>query len=203
MCEAQRFKEKFPDIYKVYAFFAPATYGRALANIDKCLTEPSILLADVDSLYSTSGAAKTIISNQFVGLYSLSTAKESFNRSSADLAADIFLGKYGTICSMYALIVYFAQYLTEYKASFAQFDVQDILLQFSKKFLPWWRGRLAEVKNIPTQPQRMETDPIAERNAYLLEEYTQNGLDIRQSGLYAYGLISESEVKQLEQQWGN
>lgn len=202
MCEAQRFKEKFPDIYKVYAFFAPATYGRALANIDKCLTEPSILLADVDSLYSTSGAAKTIISNQFVGLYSLSTAKESFNRSAADLAADIFLGKYGAICSIYALIVYFAKYLTDYKASFAQFDVQDILLQFGKRFLPWWRERLAETKNVAPQPQRAEFDPIAERNAYLLEEYVSKGLDVRQSKLYAYGLITEDEVKELER-WGN
>ena len=155
----------------------------------------------MDSLYSTSGAAKTIISNQFVGLYSLSTAKESFNRSSADLAADIFLGKYGTICSMYALIVYFAQYLTEYKSSFSQFDVQDILLQFSRKFLPWWRGRLAETKNVAPQPQRAEFDPIAERNAYLLEEYIANGFDVRQSGLYAYGFITEDEVKELEQ-WG-
>ncbi len=102
---------------------------------------------------------------------------------------------------MYALIVYFAQYLTEYKASFAQFDVQDILLQFSKKFLPWWRGRLAEVKNIAPQQQRAETDPIAERNAYLLEEYIANGYDVRQSGLYAYGFITEDEVKELEQ-WG-
>lgn len=156
----------------------------------------------MDSLYSTSGAAKTIISNQFVGLYSLSTAKESFNRSSADLAADIFLGKYGTTCSLYALIVYFALYLTEYKSSFSQFDVQDILLQFSRKFLPWWRGRLAETKNIPAQPQRMETDPIAERNAYLLDEYVYKGIDVRQSNLYAYGFIGDDEIKELER-WGN
>ena len=48
----------------------------------------------------------------------------------------------------------------------------------------------------------METDPIAERNAYLLDEYVYKGIDVRQSNLYAYGFIGDDEIKELER-WGN
>lgn len=95
----------------------------------------------VDEVYHTEGAAKNIVRGQFLGIYALSTAKDPYNTQSSNLSADLFIARYGHSCSLYDLQLYFGSYLTDFKGTFSPFDVQDILLQFSRKYIPWKRSR--------------------------------------------------------------
>ena len=120
-----------------------------------------------------------------------------YNSSGIDMAADIFIAKYGHECTLYAMMVYFGNYMTEYKQSYAQFDIQDILQQFGKKFLPWWRQRL--------EPERPKTETTAKLTGMdalyrmladrLLDGQTLD--DIRQCSLFRWGFVKEEDLPKI------
>lgn len=139
--EVEQFMKSFHSVDDLIVFFAPSHWPYALAHIAECLTAPCISLAQVDELYHTKGTAQNIIRAQFVGIYSLSTAREAYNEQASSLAAGMFLARYGNICNLYDMLLYFSSYLLEYKQSYSAYDVQDILLQFSRKYIPWRRSR--------------------------------------------------------------
>lgn len=137
-----------------------------------------------------------------VGIYSMSTAREAMNTQAANLAAELFIAKYGNQCTLYALMVYFANYLTEYKGSYAPFDVQDILMQFSKKFLPSWRQRLAGVSE-PNDAEDADNEPKGIDALYLMlrnrirEGETEEQL--KRGYLYNSGIITDTMIAKAKQ----
>lgn len=119
----------------------------------------------------------------------------------ANNAAALFVAKYGNQCTLYGVMLYFGNYSTEYKSSFAQFDVQDVLQQFSKKFLPWWQSRLgreqnskATIKDDDTRPRGIEALKI-----YIKRTLSEGG-DIRAGGLYRQGQITEALIAECEKE---
>lgn len=134
--------QAFPSIEKVYTFFSPGRWHYAIEHTTECLTYPCITLNQVDGLYNAPGAATNIIKGHIIGVFGLSTAREQINAQAADLASSMFVAKYGGYCTLYDTMLYFSNYLLEFKQSFAAFDIQDILQQFSKKYSPWKRARL-------------------------------------------------------------
>ena len=100
----------------------------------ECATQPCITLAMVDALYDKEGTIQTlamvdalydkegtiqrIVRGMFTGMYSLTTSREPLNQQASDMAADLFIAKYGHECTLYAMMHYFGNYLTEYKASY-------------------------------------------------------------------------------------
>lgn len=195
----EQFLEKFPSTEKLIRFFAPSMWGYCLQHIDDCVNQPCITLSQVDAVYNQFGVAQNIVKSQFVGIYSLSTAREELNQQAANLATDIFISKYGNECTLYGLMLYFSGYLTEYKASFSQYDVQDILQQFSKKFLPWWRNKVGIAK---TEDQ----EPVKERGIsiqQMLRIWVQEGRtdeDFRNGGLYRTGQITDAMIRKARKE---
>ncbi len=194
--------DKFPTVEKLFKFFCPAKWGFCLAHTDDCTQQPCITLSQVDAAYSTPGTAKNIVSGMFIGLYSMTTAKEPYNQQAANLAAELFVAKYGNECTLYGLMLYFANYLTEYKSSFAQYDVQDILQQFPKKFVPWWRQRLSGGSEQPQQssdtgqPKGKEALPIMLRSRLCDGESVES---IKRGFLYSSGMITDTMISEAEQ----
>jgi hypothetical protein len=156
----------------------------------------------VDPLYNTKNVAKTIVENQFVGLYKMSTAREQYNTSQVSLAADLFLSKYGKTCSLYELMIYFANYLIEFKGSFAQFDVQDILQQYKKKFIPWRANRLNALVIAKKESEANKVRGIQAKHAYI-KESIKEGKDLRTGGLYMLGLVTDSEIESVKDEIAN
>lgn len=182
--------EVFPTIGKVYSYFCPARWEHALSHVDECLTHPCVTLAQVDELYHVMGAAKAIVKGQLTGIYSLSTAREQYNEQAADLATAMFIAKYGHVCSLYDMMLYFGNYLLEYKSSYAAFDVQDVLMQFSRKYLPWKRQRVR-----PDESQQQQTKGIT--LAEMVYKWVADGRtdeDFREGGLYQGGIITDAMI---------
>ncbi len=197
--DIDKFKQKFPDVTKLYNFFAPSMWGYAVAHVTECLTYPCIKLRQVDEIYHCGGVAQNIVRNQLVGLYQMTTAKEQYNVNAANIAADLFIAKYGHECTLYDIMLYFGNYITEYKSSFAQFDTQDILMQYNKKFLPWKRARLGQQQDdtpklenkAPTGKEGLET---------WLRKAINEGENVRQGGLYKMGFVKEADVQRIEKE---
>ena len=181
----------FHSVEKLYSFFAPVRWEYVLRHVDECLTFPCIALADIDESYHANGVAQRIVRSQFIGVYSLSTAKEPYNEQASNLAADMFVARYGHVCSLYDLMLYFSSYLLEYKQSFSQFDVQDILLQYSRKYLPWKRLKLQQ-----TDEAKPETKGIPLPEAVLNRMRDgETDEDIREGGLYKQGSITDMMIQ--------
>lgn len=179
-------------------------WAYALGHQEECLTYPCITLRMIDGLYGTDGAAQAIVKAQLVGVYQLSTARDQHNDNAAAMAAGLFVSKYGHECTLYAMMLYFGNYLTEYKSSFAQYDVQDVLQQFGRKFLPWWRSRRERGRGVADSGsvgRPMPGVPVG-REAMLihLRRCVRDGTDIRQGGLYRTGFVTDADIERAERE---
>ena len=195
------FLTHFPTVETLLRFFSPARWGYCLAHAQECATRPCITLAQVDALYGKDGTALRILRNMFTGIYSLTTSRESYNQQASDMAADLFIAKYGHECTLYSMMLYFGNYLMEYKASYCQYDVQDILMQFGKKFSARWRQRLAE----NDQPQQVKeaAQPVGvEGLKMMLRNRLYNGETLEQlkrGYLYTAGIVTDDMLTEAVQ----
>ena len=108
----EAFRGHFDTTQKLFNVFAPSNWGYMISHLDECLKSACVTLSQVDAVYCD-GVAKQIVRNQIAGVYSLCTARDQYNSSGIDMAADIFIAKYGHECTLYAMMVYFGNYMTE------------------------------------------------------------------------------------------
>ena len=165
-------------------------------NADKCVTEPCILLMHVDEIYNCEDAAKRIVKTQLVGIYSVGTAKDMLNPTTADLAADLFIANHGHRCTLYQLLLYFAKYVSDFKETRSTFDVQDIIQQYGKKFLPWWNSIVPEKKEEPVKSNKPKGQAALDE---YLKSKAARGEDLRTGGLYELGWVNEDTIKHIEE----
>ena len=196
------FFRNFDTKEKLIKTFAPSMWSYFMQRQEQCFEAPEMMIGDVDAYYGY-GVALELLRNQMVGVYTISTAKTIYDTNAMNLAADLFIGKYGKHCSMYALMLYFGNYLTEYKSTYGQFDMQDILQQFGKKFLPWWRGKL----NTEYETEQMEDESNTglvgqEAKIWMLAQRLKEGQtvdDLRKCNLYKLGMLTDGEIEQAKQ----
>lgn len=199
--DAMKFMEKFPRVENLYGFFAPHYWGYALQHLDECTTMPCITLGHVDDLYGKSGIAKTIVKTQIVGVYSLTTARDSLNSTTAELAAELFLANYGYQCTLYGMMIFFSKYATDWKETKSSFDVQDVLKQFRAKFLPWWCSQIPEEKVVEEQDDGKPKGVDALR--CVIRQWLEDGENPRDHDLYKIGYIDEKVLREVEQEFNN
>ena len=190
MTEENEFLKLFPSAEKLIGFFAPSYWSYALQHTAESLCAPAVTLARIDNLYHVEGTATTLIKNQIVGVYSVSTAREIYDTRAADLSTSLFYGRYCHTCNPYDLLQYGARYITDYKGSYAAFDFSDFLLQYGKKYLPWKRSIIK-----PEQPEQQQTKGIT--LAEMVYKWVADGRtddDFREGGLYQSGIINDAMI---------
>lgn len=152
------------------------------------------MLKHLDSVYNHNGLAKLVVKNNMVGVYSASAATYAYKDDMMNIAAEMFVAKYGGEINLYAMLLYFANYLLEYKGTYKEFDMQDILQQCGKKFLPWWRKNVQCYQ--PEQP-KVEDAQLVGRDAKIwwLAQRLKNGEtveDLKNSVLYRFRVSSDA-----------
>lgn len=187
------FKSLFPSEQQVIAYFSPANWQNVLNHVEKSLLYPHVTLRLLEEYY-ISGTAKAIVCNNLIGILSISKPTEGFNREAIERAAELFVGKYGTDITPYGVLHYFANYLMEYKNTYSQFDLQDLLRQCGKSFLPRWQARLCQTQQPALETSCKETGLPAMYH-YLRKEYLARGKDIRESAIYKYGTLTDEQLE--------
>ena len=199
----EAFLADFPTIEQVFGFFTPDNWPTAIKYADLLITRPCIMLAQVDEVYHADGAALQIVVGQFVGLHKLSGSRNEYHPKSAEFSANMFLAKYGEVCTLFDSMIYFGNYPIEYKTTYAQFDAQDVLQQFGNKYLFWKRNRKSqrqEEENEQTQ-QPTGSDAITHEELvflWLTEGRTEES--IRNGDLYFHKIITEKMIKNARKQ---
>lgn len=199
---AEKFLNAYPTISAVYDNFAPLKWGQAQRMKDDLAAKECITLGMLDTVYGVQGAAKMVVKVNLGGIYSLGMNREVMNQQTADMAADLFVARYGNECTMYAMMIYFSGYLMDYKGTYQNYDVQDILLQFSKKFLPWYR--LKQGMKEPKQDVKVPEGPCGKDGlmVYLRMKF-RRGENLREGGLWDNGFIDEEMVSRIEVEMSN
>ena len=178
------------------AYFSPANWHVILNHVEKSLLYPYVTLRLLEEYYIT-GTAKSLVCNNLIGIMSISRPKESFNHEAIEQTANLFVGKYGNDITPYGILLYFANYMMEYKSTYAQFDLQDLLRQCGKAFLPHWQERLCRTKTPAIESSCKEVG-IPALYRYLRKEYLAKGKDIRQSPIFKFGNITDKQLSFIE-----
>lgn len=196
----EAFLADFPTIDSVRAFFTPTNWPTAIKYTTQMMARPCISLAQVDEVYDADGAALQIVQGQFVGIFNISSSRDQYPTKSANFAAKLFLAKYGGFCSMFDMMIFFANYPLEYKETYSQFDAQDILKQFGKKYIPFKRSRSQNQQE--EQQQDADTYNAVKPGElvflWLAEGRTEE--DIRSGDLYRNKIITEKMIKEARKQ---
>ena len=196
--DGEEFLRIFPSEQDVLIFFSPAKWKAAIANANKCTQYSYMTLNMLDRTYSP-GLADRLVENNIRGIFSLARPIEAINDNAVKQAAALFVGKFGAELSAFGALLYFAEYLTDHKNSYGQFDLIDVLRQCNKSFLPKWRQRLGQQKQKETrQSEGSKETGKAALYTYLRREYVAKGIDIRNSPLVQHLSLSESELKFIE-----
>lgn len=177
------------------AYFAPAKWAAASANPSRCMMLPSVTLAMADRIY-VKKVSEDIVVNNIVGLFTVAKPREPLYREAIELTARLFVGKFGTQLSIFGMLLFFADYLTEYKSSYGQFDLPDVLRSCGKAFLPKWRERLGhQEQRMNNSNEGYEEVGRAALYRHLRREYVNRDIDVRTAPVVVHGRFSEKEIK--------
>ena len=196
--DAEAFLLIFPSERDVLAYFAPVKWAAAIANADKCTTYPNMTLQLLDLTYSE-GTSARLVENNIRGIFSLARPHEPINDTAVGHVSQMFVAKYGTELSVFSVLLYFAKYLTDYKSSYGQFDLVDVLRQCGKLFVPKWRDRLGRLREREDKLSEGFCEVgIAALYTYLRREYVAKGIDIRTSPVVMLSSLSEKDLRFIE-----
>ena len=186
----------FPTEQSLIDYFSPTHWQHILDKRTSCHVYPTVTLAIVRDYYGLS-IMKSIVRNNLVALYMLTRSHEPVNEETMEMAADLFIGKYGAQLSMFGMLLYFAEYMVEYKSSYANFDFSDLLRQCGRVFLPRWLAREHDSRQTTQKSASAPLTGHAAMLAYLRREYIAQGKDPRTSYLYFFHLVSDEEIEAM------
>lgn len=191
--DIQVFAERFPSPEEVLNVFSPSNWGMFLREQDRCTNAPNVTLAKLSEYYDTSTSTQLVV-NQYRGIFDLASANE-YNEKGVRMAADIFLSNYEHELTPYSTMLYFGRYSSLYKSSYRDFDLQDILLQCRKKFLPWWNQMKAQQAERQAQAEQ-QTKGVTLQEAivrWMMKGETVES--IKGGGLYELGRINDAMIE--------
>ena len=179
------FKRMFPNLDIIYEVFGPKSWRYALEHIDRAVHSITPSLNRLNLIYKTQDADMTLFLKHFVGYYLMSERSgKPFDKGVCKSVGALFLGRYGDECTLTKLLCYFANYC-DFKESFRDFDPEDIIIQYNKKFKVWWGNQIAKYGNVPQNIQVIDTAPSGKDGLKLtVRRWLENGEDPREHILY-------------------
>ena len=176
-----------------------------LENITAAVNYQAPTLSQLDNIYGTNGAGKSLFVNQLVAYYTMiERSGKPMNQQAADLAARQFIGRYGKQCTPPMLLAYFANY-SEFKGTLRDFDTEDIIMQFGKKFLKWWGDKTSQFYQPELSDNTDSGKPHGKEGLIeLVVKWLKNGEtenDIKnpeKHGLFKYGVITDEIIAEAK-----
>ena len=198
----QIFLQRFPSLDKVYKAFGPDSWRYALEHVDKAVNTAVPTLNRLNLIYNTKDADMALFLKHFLGYYLMveRSGKELGKDVCTNVAA-IFLGRNGAECMPVKLLCYFANY-PEFKDTFREFDPEDIIIQYNKKFKEWWGNQVAKYGYTTMKPQTDDKQPCGlDALKLTVRGWIENGEDLRQHDLYkVFHSITDEMIDEIEKE---
>ncbi|MBQ7663407.1 MAG: hypothetical protein IJS48_08595 [Prevotella sp.] len=198
----QMFLQRFPTLDKVYKAFGPDSWRYALEHVDKAVQTIAPSLNRLNLMYGTEEADVTLFMKHYVSYYLMveRSGKELGKDVCTNVAA-IFLGRNGAECTPVKLLCYFANY-PDFKETFREFDPEDIIIQYNKKFKEWWGSQVAKYGYTTVKPQADDKLPCGlDALRLLVRGWVEKGEDPRQHLLYkAFHSVTDEMIAEIEKE---
>lgn len=179
------FLKKYPTFDKVYKVFGPSSWRYALEKIDKAVHTTAPSLNRLNAMYNAKDADVTLFTKHFVTYYLMAErSSKQLGEEVCNNVAALFLGRNGEECTPVKLLCYFANY-SEFKESFRDFDPEDVIIQYSKKFKVWWGNQVSKYYHGIQKPQSVDVQPCGVDALKLtIRKWIEDGEDPREHTLY-------------------
>lgn len=136
----------FPHGNDLTAWAAPCNWSLfATTDYTRLVAVPCPRLSELKSIYGMPGLASDIVYQNINKVANMSSARFVPGDGNVRTAANLFMGRYGKSCTVYMMMAYFANYLTDYKKTASTFDLGDLLSGY-RRFEEKWNAALGKVE---------------------------------------------------------
>lgn len=186
--------------------FDPKQWGKFLdpENMAAIVNAPAVQLSRLDRLYELEGhaTAEYLVRKQMKTIYSLSPKRDGVDEATFNQAAMAFRARYGSECTPYKLVLYFAMYQSDFRSTLSAFDLADISAMYRVKFVPFWSqqqalysGRKKEAK-----PQYDGSTGDDAARIYLRKRYATLDDALENCNLTKFGIWTPERLTEI---WNN
>ncbi len=172
--------QRFPHGNDLLRWAAPTNWATfATTDYVRLAVAPCPKLAELRSIYGMTSLAADIVYQNISKVANMSSARYAPGDGVVRTAADLFMGRYGKSCTVYMMMTYFANYLTDYKKVVSAFDIGDLLSGF-RLFEDKWNvavGKVVEAQAWQSQRHGSEVTGTAALREFIREATRQHGVE--------------------------
>lgn len=175
-----RMLRRFPHGNDLLRWATPANWGAfATSDYTRLASVPCPRLSELKGIYGMGALASDIVYQNISKVADMSSARFVPCDGVVRTTASLFIGRYGKSCTVYMMMAYFANYLTDYKKTVSTFDLGDLLSGY-RRFEDKWNmalGRVEEARARASQARGHGVDGKANLRSYLREVTGRYGVD--------------------------
>lgn len=201
------FKQRYPTADSVSSKFEPANCKFFMDDMtqERYLSKQCIRLGELEKAYGRPELAEQIVRQHVRTVYGMSGSRYQPDEQMVAMTAGRFVAKYGRTCTLYDMMVFFANFGSDFRTTWSTFDYNDIIKGFKERFEPWAATKRGWE---PAQPEP-QTTYSGNTGKRALREYVhrrvdslgggQRGIDAfcRQSGMCQAGKLTREGVVRL------
>ena len=201
------FKQRYPTADSVSRAFEPSNCKYFMDDMtqERYLSKPCIRLGELEKAYGKPELAEQIVRQHVRTVYGMSGSRYQPDEQMVAMTAGRFVAKYGRTCTLYDMMVFFANFGSDFRTTWSTFDYNDIIKGYKEKYEPWAATKRGWE---PAQPET-QTTYSGNTGKRALREYVhrkvdnlgggQRGIDAfcRQSGMCQAGMLNREGVARL------
>lgn len=201
------FKQRYPTADSVRRDFDPANCKSFMDDTiqERYLSKPCIRLGELASAYGNPDLGELLIRQHIRTVYAMSGSRFQPDEQMIAMTAGRFVAKFGRTCTLYDMMVFFANFGSDFRTTWSTFDYNDIIKGYKEKFEPW-----AATKRGWEPESRKEQQVCAGSTGIrALREYIHGQVDklgggekginafCESSGMFQSGWITKDDIARL------
>lgn len=201
------FKQRYPTADSVIRAFDPGNckYFMDEATQERYLSKPCIRIGELEKAYDKPELAEQLVKQHIRTVYGMSGSRYQPDEQMVAMTAGRFVAKYGRTSTIYDMMVFFANFGSDFRTTWSTFDYNDIIKGYKEKYEPWAATKRGWEPHDKTQ-QQIYTGNTGIR---ALREYVHEKVDrlgggergfeafFQQSGMCSTGMLTMESLHKL------
>lgn len=202
------FKQRYPTADSVIRAFDPGNCKYYMDEVtqERYLNKPCIRIGELAKAYGQPDLAEQMVRQHIRTVYGMSGARYQPDEQMVAMTAGRFVAKYGRTCTLYDMMVFFANFGSDFRTTWSTFDYSDIIKGFKEKFVPWAATKRGDAEGRQRPRQDTYTGNTGKR---ALREYIhsevgrlgggRDGIEAfcQRSGMCRTGMLNRESVARL------
>ena len=146
------FKQRYPTADNVSQTFQPGNCKYYMDEVtqERYLCKPCIRIGELAKAYGQPDLAEQMVRQHIRTVYGMSGARYQPDEQMVSMTAGRFVAKFGRTCTLYDMMVFFANFGSDFRTTWSTFDYSDIIKGFKEKFIPWAATKRGDEPQLPS-----------------------------------------------------